>query len=349
MTSSGEYVAFVSYASENREKAEEICANLERRGLPCWIAPRNVRAGHEYADEILLGIERSAALVLVLSEAANASPFVSREVERAVAKEKPLFPVRIEEVMPASGLELLVSADHWTDVWTGRWDGHMDRLARDLSDRVRGTGASRTSSRRLALSGGRSFGVFGGMAALIAGGGLAMWSLSGETSTREVEAPVPANRPAASVDPPSVRQVQREREEIPAGEARAAPSDATTRPAQTSDARRRDAPPRPAPATRATATPSPPAVETGGSLNAFKEIYDDLALRGSVIDDTLNQLWEEMKPASPRIDMANSQRRLKTNLARGRQALEEKDAAAARKYLDAARVDLEVLERFMNR
>ena len=176
-----------------------------------------------------------------------------------------------------------------------------------------------------------------------------MWSLSGETSTREVEAPVSANRPAASVDPPSVPRAQQEREEIPAGEARGLPSGATTRPAQTSDARRRDAPPRPAPAARATATPSPPAVETRGSLNAVHDIYDDLAQRGSIIDDAVNQLWEEIKPASPRIDMAASQRRLKTNLARGREALEEKDAAAARKHLDAARVDLEVLERFLNR
>src|SRR5688500_10343479 len=47
-----EYSAFISYASDNREKAEAICASLEQRGRVCWIAPRDIRAGREYGDEI---------------------------------------------------------------------------------------------------------------------------------------------------------------------------------------------------------------------------------------------------------------------------------------------------------
>ena len=134
MTSSGKYSAFISYASENREKADEICASLEQRGLTCWIAPRNIRAGREYADEIIHGLERSAAVVLVLSEAANTSVFVLREIERAVSKDINVVPVRIEEVTPSPGLELFISGTHWMDVWRGTWDDHMDRLVRDLND-----------------------------------------------------------------------------------------------------------------------------------------------------------------------------------------------------------------------
>ena len=324
VTSPGDYTAFVSYASEDREKAEEICASLERRGLPCWIAPRNVRAGHEYADEIILGIERSAAMVLVLSEAANASAFVSREVERAVAKEKPVFPVRIEEVMPTSGLELLVSADHWTDVWSGRWDGHMDRLARDLSDRIRGTDSRKAPGRR-ALAGNRSSGVFAVIALLVIGAGLAMWFWSGQGLPVEA-LPVPEAQ-RQRVEPPLVAGVEAPSPVAPA----VTPAPASSRPADVT-----------------AATSAPPAVVTK-ELNALRDVYDDLALRGGVVDDTLNQLWEEMKPASPRLDMVTHQRSLKTGLTRSRDALAKTDAAAARKYLDAARVDLEVLERFLNR
>jgi hypothetical protein len=98
-------------------------------------------------------------------------------------------------------------------------------------------------------------------------------------------------------------------------------------------------PPAPAPAVRA----------SSGELNALRETYDDLALRGGVVDDTLNQLWEEMKPLSPRLDMVTTQRRLKTSLARGREALAERDLAGARKHLEVARADLAVLEQFLNR
>ena len=40
-----------------------------------------------------------------------------------------------------------------------------------------------------------------------------------------------------------------------------------------------------------------------------------------MIDDALNQLWEEMKPNSPRLDMTTRQRSLRTNLTRSRDAL----------------------------
>jgi len=117
--SRGDYSAFISFASENREKAEAICASLERRGFVCWIAPRDVLAGREYADEIIGGIERSASVVLVLSEAANASVFVDREIERAFSKQNPIFPVRIEESTPSPSLEPFISGTHWLDAWQG--------------------------------------------------------------------------------------------------------------------------------------------------------------------------------------------------------------------------------------
>jgi|GEM_PF-4206642 len=128
------FSAFISYAKADRESAEEICASLESRGFRCWIAPRDVRAGREYGNEIIRGIEQSRCLVLVLSEAANESHFVRREVERAVSKRKPVFPIRIEEVLPSPALELFVSTTHWIDAWSGNLSDHAQRLARDLGD-----------------------------------------------------------------------------------------------------------------------------------------------------------------------------------------------------------------------
>jgi hypothetical protein len=103
------------------------------------------------------------------------------------------------------------------------------------------------------------------------------------------------------------------------------------------------------PARRPTAGTPPPAVDTSGELNALRDDYDNLSLRGGVIDDALNQLWEEMKPNSPRLDMVTHQRSLRTNLARSKDALADRDVAGARRYLAMAREDLEALERFLNR
>lgn len=109
--------------------ADEICSALEARGLPCWIAPRDVTPGRDYASEIVDGIEACAVFVLLLSGEANKSGFVRREVERAVSKGKPVFPVRLEPVMPAKALELFVSSAHWIDAWQAPRDGHWQRLA----------------------------------------------------------------------------------------------------------------------------------------------------------------------------------------------------------------------------
>ena len=73
-----------------------------------------------HGDEIIRGIERSRAFILVLSSASNASGFVSREIERAVSKNKPIFTIRVEDVQPAPALELFVSSTQWIDVFKGR-------------------------------------------------------------------------------------------------------------------------------------------------------------------------------------------------------------------------------------
>ena len=126
--------AFISHAKADAKKAQEIAASLEARGLKCWIAPRDVRAGRSYGDEIIRGIESTKAFVLVLSKASNDSAFVAREVERAVSKKKPIFAVRVANVEPAPSLELFISGTQWIDAFGGKLAPHIDRLAGLLGD-----------------------------------------------------------------------------------------------------------------------------------------------------------------------------------------------------------------------
>jgi TIR domain/LCCL domain len=121
--------AFISYASEDESVASTISAYLEQSGVSCWIASRDVRPGADYGAEIIDAIEASASLVLVLSEHANSSEFVKREVERAVSKGKPIFPVRVREVVPSKSLELFISSAEWIDAWQPPIEQYLGRLA----------------------------------------------------------------------------------------------------------------------------------------------------------------------------------------------------------------------------
>jgi TIR domain len=121
--------AFISHATEDREVAERICSFLEKRDIRCWIAPRDVRPGHRYGEEIVNAIQSANAVILILSESANASKFVEREIERAVSYGKPTLPVRVREVQPSRSLELFISDAHWIDAWKPPMEQYLDRLA----------------------------------------------------------------------------------------------------------------------------------------------------------------------------------------------------------------------------
>jgi TIR domain len=126
-------IAFISHASEDAAIAEVITEYLEKNGVSCWMAPRDADPGSDYSSEIIEAIEASTVFVLVLSENANESVFVKREVERAVSKGKPVFPIRVREVLPSKALELFISSAHWIDAWKPPLEKYLARLAQAIS------------------------------------------------------------------------------------------------------------------------------------------------------------------------------------------------------------------------
>ena len=107
---------FTSYASQDAAVAAALVEALERHGIPCWIAPRNVKPGAQYADAIVRAINEAKAVVLVLSGSAVSSSHVAREVERAASKHKPIIAFRIDSVPLVPALEYFLSESQWIDV-----------------------------------------------------------------------------------------------------------------------------------------------------------------------------------------------------------------------------------------
>jgi hypothetical protein len=133
--------AFVSYATPDQEAAFQLCRLLEKQGLGCWIAPRDVPPGADYGEAIIRAIEATRATLLLLSTHANASIHVTHEVERATSKRKRVIPVRLEDVQPGASLELHLATPQWVDAWRLS----SDELAAQLGSAVRGEAARRAS------------------------------------------------------------------------------------------------------------------------------------------------------------------------------------------------------------
>jgi hypothetical protein len=123
------YDAFLSYSSQDKAIANAMCHYLEHRGLRCWIAPRDVRPGEDYAAEIIEAITASRALVVIFSANANSSKHVKNEVERAVSHGVVVVPFRTEAVEPSKSMELFLGAKHWLDAMSPPLETHFDQLA----------------------------------------------------------------------------------------------------------------------------------------------------------------------------------------------------------------------------
>jgi len=123
---------FISYAHSDKPTADAICAAIESVGVRCWIAPRDVPPGAEWASSILDAISTGRVFVLVFSQHSNASPQVMREVERAVHSGLVIIPFRIEDVPFSKSLEFLLSACHWLDALTPPVQRHIERLREQI-------------------------------------------------------------------------------------------------------------------------------------------------------------------------------------------------------------------------
>jgi len=120
---------FISYSSKDKTAADAACAVLERAGIRCWIAPRDIRPGQEYGHSIIEAIDQCRVMVLIFSADANDSRQIHREIERAVSKGVPIIPLRIEEVVPTKSMEYFLGAIHWLDALTPPLEKHLQQLA----------------------------------------------------------------------------------------------------------------------------------------------------------------------------------------------------------------------------
>jgi TolB-like protein/Tfp pilus assembly protein PilF len=106
---------FISYASADQDVAVAVCGALEAAGIPCWMAPRDVKPGALYADAIVRAITDARALVLILSESAIQSSHVGKEVERASSKKRPIITLRTDAAPLTPALEYFLSESQWID------------------------------------------------------------------------------------------------------------------------------------------------------------------------------------------------------------------------------------------
>jgi formylglycine-generating enzyme required for sulfatase activity len=123
---------FISFASSDRKAADAICNALERRGMQCWIATRNIGPGENFQEAITRAIRGAKVMILVFSAHANNSLEVKKEIALAGRYNVIVVPVRVEDVVPNDALSYELAVRQWIDMFED-WEQAIERLATQVA------------------------------------------------------------------------------------------------------------------------------------------------------------------------------------------------------------------------
>jgi hypothetical protein len=123
---------FISHSSADSQVAKAICGALEKRGLSCWLASRDVGPGEDFQAAIVRAIRAASVMVLVFSQNANNSDEIKKEVVLASQNNVAIIPARVENVVPNDSLAYQFATRQWVDLFED-WEKEIERLGAWIS------------------------------------------------------------------------------------------------------------------------------------------------------------------------------------------------------------------------
>ena len=88
---------FISYSTKDMKTARMVHSILEKNRIQCWMAPEDIPSGSNYAREIPQAIRSCKVFLLILSDNAQKSNWVVKELDNAVTLGKVIIPLVLEE------------------------------------------------------------------------------------------------------------------------------------------------------------------------------------------------------------------------------------------------------------
>lgn len=123
------YDILICYSSQDKSIADAICHHLETDGLRCWIAPRNIVAGQDWAGAITAALRDVKIVILVYSSYANKSHHIRNELTMALDLGKIIIPFKIEPAELNDSLRYILGPAQWMDAIVPPVESHFSTLS----------------------------------------------------------------------------------------------------------------------------------------------------------------------------------------------------------------------------
>ena len=131
---------FISHSSKDKEIAEKVLKFFEERDLSCWIAPRDIVPGTEWAAAINAAITASKVFLIIYTANSAESSQVSREISLAETKQGVfVVPYKTDDTPLVGSFEYYLIGSHFISADYSKKDYKLEELYTQVADIVGGT------------------------------------------------------------------------------------------------------------------------------------------------------------------------------------------------------------------
>jgi hypothetical protein len=124
---------FICFSSKDEASARKVVALLEQRNLKCWISLRDVRAGENYQEAIVHALEAARGIVFLFSTFSSQSNEIKKELSLGGSIQVPVFPLRLEPIVPTGALRYELATRQWIDIFPDAEEA-LDKLAETINE-----------------------------------------------------------------------------------------------------------------------------------------------------------------------------------------------------------------------
>lgn len=129
-------IAFISYSSAQMDFAHKIWSSMQNDGVKTWIAPESIPTGSNYLCEIPKAISSARLVLLLLTEEAQRSRWVQKEVGSAIGAGKILLPMQLYQFPLTPELSFLLEGEQIHPLWKEESTQHISVILQEIRKKL---------------------------------------------------------------------------------------------------------------------------------------------------------------------------------------------------------------------